>query len=400
MILFIDTETTGLPKDWKAPVTMLNNWPRLIQIAWKIYDFKGNLQKSEVYTIEPDGFIIPFDSVKLHKITNTSAKLEGRYIKGVLIDLVERLKDVKVIVSHNIDFDTKVIGAEFLRYKIDSNFMLINTFCTMEELTDYCEIPSEYGFKFPSLTELYFKIFKETYKETHDAKLDVDICAKCFWELYRRLIVNVQDYNYDKQNNVSTFSNTIVDFYKLYQKPKITDQEYNTENKEKCDFLFDFNTNRYLKRIKDFESDLFDYIEFELENNFFSIEQLLLNIYFTNKYKYNQVELLTRIALIPKTIIVRSSFDKSFRETLRLNNVSIDYLHELNDNVFINCNSVLDFITFNENKFSSISVHEKVVRKQPLTNEEIENSINELKVDRDIVNQLDNLNLLDFNNQS
>jgi hypothetical protein len=34
MYLFFDTETTGLPKSWKAPVTDVNNWPRLVQLAF------------------------------------------------------------------------------------------------------------------------------------------------------------------------------------------------------------------------------------------------------------------------------------------------------------------------------------------------------------------------------
>ena len=29
MYLFFDTETTGLPKNWKTPLNDLNNWPRL-----------------------------------------------------------------------------------------------------------------------------------------------------------------------------------------------------------------------------------------------------------------------------------------------------------------------------------------------------------------------------------
>jgi uncharacterized protein YprB with RNaseH-like and TPR domain len=37
MYLFFDTETTGLPKNWKAPVTDLNNWPRLVQFAFLKY---------------------------------------------------------------------------------------------------------------------------------------------------------------------------------------------------------------------------------------------------------------------------------------------------------------------------------------------------------------------------
>ncbi|KAF0237889.1 MAG: DNA polymerase III subunit [Prolixibacteraceae bacterium] len=42
MYLFFDTETTGLPKNWKAPVTDLNNWPRLVQLAYLLYDSDGN----------------------------------------------------------------------------------------------------------------------------------------------------------------------------------------------------------------------------------------------------------------------------------------------------------------------------------------------------------------------
>lgn len=31
MFLFLDTETTILPKNWIAQVTYLNNWPRMAQ---------------------------------------------------------------------------------------------------------------------------------------------------------------------------------------------------------------------------------------------------------------------------------------------------------------------------------------------------------------------------------
>ena len=27
MIFFFDTETTGLPRNWKAPITDIDNWP-------------------------------------------------------------------------------------------------------------------------------------------------------------------------------------------------------------------------------------------------------------------------------------------------------------------------------------------------------------------------------------
>ena len=48
MYLFFDTETTGLPKNWKAPITDLENWPRLVQLAWLVYDNIGNKIINEV----------------------------------------------------------------------------------------------------------------------------------------------------------------------------------------------------------------------------------------------------------------------------------------------------------------------------------------------------------------
>lgn len=40
MYLFIDCETTGPPKNYRAPVDDLDNWPRLVQLAWARYDAK------------------------------------------------------------------------------------------------------------------------------------------------------------------------------------------------------------------------------------------------------------------------------------------------------------------------------------------------------------------------
>ena len=42
MFLIFDTETTGLPINWNAPLTDNNNWPRCIQIAWQLHDKDGS----------------------------------------------------------------------------------------------------------------------------------------------------------------------------------------------------------------------------------------------------------------------------------------------------------------------------------------------------------------------
>jgi len=38
MFLIFDTETTGLPKNFNAPITDVDNWPRCVQIAWQLHD--------------------------------------------------------------------------------------------------------------------------------------------------------------------------------------------------------------------------------------------------------------------------------------------------------------------------------------------------------------------------
>ena len=40
--LFFDTETTGLPNDYNASPNQLDNWPRIVQIAWLLHDCEGN----------------------------------------------------------------------------------------------------------------------------------------------------------------------------------------------------------------------------------------------------------------------------------------------------------------------------------------------------------------------
>ena len=56
MYLIIETETTGLPKKLTAPITDINNWPRMIQIAWILCDAQGNKIDIQVHIIKPEGF--------------------------------------------------------------------------------------------------------------------------------------------------------------------------------------------------------------------------------------------------------------------------------------------------------------------------------------------------------
>ena len=77
MYLIFDTETTGLPKNWNAPITDVDNWPRCIQIAWQLHDELGNCIEHEDYLVKPDGFNIPYDAEKIHGISTELAEEQG-----------------------------------------------------------------------------------------------------------------------------------------------------------------------------------------------------------------------------------------------------------------------------------------------------------------------------------
>ena len=183
MYLFFDTETTGLPRNWNAPVSDLNNWPRMVQIGWILCDNEGNRVESGDYIIKPEGYTIPTESSRVHGITTERAMSEGESLERVLSMFEELIERSSYIVAHNISFDEKIIGAEFLRKNIRSAFNSKRKLCTMKLSTDYCKLPGRYGYKWPSLSELHTELFGVGFEEAHDASVDVNATVKSFWRL-------------------------------------------------------------------------------------------------------------------------------------------------------------------------------------------------------------------------
>lgn len=189
MFLFFDTETTGLPKFYNAPINDLENWPRLVQLAWLMMDENGQELSSQNLIIRPEGFEIPEAASRVHGITTERAEKEGVDLSESLQEFSQAVNNVKVLVAHNISFDEKIMGAELLRKQIESSLFDRVKICTMHEATDYCQIPGQYGYKWPRLTELHEKLFNEGFDNAHDALADVRACAKCFFELINKGII-------------------------------------------------------------------------------------------------------------------------------------------------------------------------------------------------------------------
>ncbi|MBU0470423.1 MAG: 3'-5' exonuclease [Nanoarchaeota archaeon] len=190
MYLFFDTETTGLPKRWKAPLSDLDNWPRLVQLAWILYDHSGNEVERSNHIIRPEGFIIPKDVEKIHGISTERAYWEGVPLRKALEKFSTALTESKQVIAHNISFDEKILGAEFLREEMKHTLFDKPRICTKEISTEFCRLPSKKGYKWPTLSELHTILFEEDFKNAHNALNDVEACARCFFELKKRNVLD------------------------------------------------------------------------------------------------------------------------------------------------------------------------------------------------------------------
>ena len=184
MYLIFDTETTGLPRDYNAPMSDVDNWPRLVQLAWQLHDAKGNLLSNHSYIIRPEGFTIPYNAEKVHGISTKRALAEGHDLKQILGIFEGDVQKAEYLVGHNVEFDINVVGSEYLRAEATMP-LTVAQLDTKDISTDFCALPGGRGgkFKWPTLTELHQKLFGKGFGDAHDAAYDVDATARCFFGL-------------------------------------------------------------------------------------------------------------------------------------------------------------------------------------------------------------------------
>ena len=230
MFLIFDTETTGLPTNWNAPLDDFENWPRLIQLAWQIHDEKGELVDIKSYLVKPEGFIIPRGSEKIHGISTERATEEGQPIDIVLIEFNKALERAEIIAGHNIEFDNSIVGSEMLRAKISTVLFDKKSVDTKTLSTNYCALPGGRGgnFKWPTLEELYLKLFNEKFDAAHNAIADVQATARCFFELIRIGIIDASSLDVDnaliemfKENNPTIIQSVGIEVSSFHENENI-----------------------------------------------------------------------------------------------------------------------------------------------------------------------------------
>ena len=197
-ILFFDTETIGLPRDYKAPVSDVDNWPRMVQLAFSLFNDNGQThQFCEI--IKPEGFVIPEEMTAIHGISHELAMETGITSSSARACFVTALSQADLLVGHNISFDRKVVGAEMIRSGFGDLLHGKPRICTMFKSTQYCQLVKEKGngYKWPKLEELYFKLFGVKKEGLHNAGEDVAATADCYFQL--RLLGVIDDQDIEKE---------------------------------------------------------------------------------------------------------------------------------------------------------------------------------------------------------
>ena len=183
-LLFIDTEATGLPKNWWQPYCTPNVWPHAVQVSWLIYTSLGEKVKEENFYINNDDFEISPTALSIHKLTKSFLLQNGIDRKQILSVLSNDINQYQpMVVGHFTELDYHIIGADYYREGIVNPIENMPTFCIMRASQHLQQNPNS---KFLRLGNLYELLFKQPLLNQHDALVDASATADCFFELVKR----------------------------------------------------------------------------------------------------------------------------------------------------------------------------------------------------------------------
>lgn len=211
-VLFLDTETTGIPDRAAKWDIDFMDYPHVVQIAW----LHGC--KAENHIIRPDGWEIPEDALAVHGITTEYALEHGEPFAAVVDLLIQDCHEAGLICGHNIHFDTGIIKANILRElgreyydanDVESALYKGKRIDTMRSTMKWVDARFASGrLKFPNLGELYDRCFPGETFDAHDALEDCKAVARCLPVLIENGLVELKVKEYpDEQEQAKQDGN-------------------------------------------------------------------------------------------------------------------------------------------------------------------------------------------------
>lgn len=202
-VLVFDCETTGLPAKGAKWDVDFAGFPNIVQLAWSVND------KERSYIIKPEGWEIPEASIEVHGITADRANAEGAPFEFVIDEFLDDCKKSRLLVGHNIYFDTSVVKAMILRImgrgyydaKAEDALFKGKRIDTMMKTIKFVGALYSNGRpgKYPKLEELYNKCFPGETFPAHDALEDVRACKRCVPFLVENGIIELKPKEYPSE---------------------------------------------------------------------------------------------------------------------------------------------------------------------------------------------------------
>jgi len=185
MILFFDTETTGLPL-WSEPSEHPGQ-PYLVQYAGILADDHRRVIAAASMLVKPDGWEITEEASKIHGITQEMATRYGEPLADVLAYHSKLYAAADLVVCHNVSFDARIMKIQHLKLGTEYAGMIDESqkpeFCTMKTGTNIAKVPhpnGRAGYKWPKLVELHQHFFGTGVEGAHDALEDVRATMRCY----------------------------------------------------------------------------------------------------------------------------------------------------------------------------------------------------------------------------
>lgn len=178
-LCFLYTETTGLHQvNENVSKKKIFAFARIVTLNYEIGYVKDKefIQEKKVRLIaKPRSMFIPKETEEYHGITQEMAIKQGVDPEQIINQFKDDLKNVDIIVSHNVDFHLRTIFAEAVRYNINldlTKFVIIDT------------ISFQHNFGFIKLKELANKVGVKNIPTSNES--NVELIRDVFFKLYAK----------------------------------------------------------------------------------------------------------------------------------------------------------------------------------------------------------------------
>ena len=194
----LDFETCGL-FNFALPADA-DGQPRACAMTLILADDDLKAAHTRTLLVQPDGWEISPEITAINGLTTERCAAEGIPIADVLSFYTDAVKDGRVIVAYNAQFDTKIARGELRRLGLPDLFEETPNICTMRASRSLgVEKAGEKKGGYPKLSDVYRYFFKKEMEGAHTSEGDATACLEIFRELVKIGAVPAPEVHYAKK---------------------------------------------------------------------------------------------------------------------------------------------------------------------------------------------------------